>query len=213
MTRQAYAFDTALRERLGARLKRFVAERNDSAELRKAAVALILARSPQTGAASVIITLRPAGLRRHGAQYALPGGRLDAGETSLAAALRETSEELGLRLRDADILGRLDDFPTRSGFRIAPFVAWCDDVSALRPDPEEVESVTFIPLHELDSPEIPILEAEEEGGVPVLSAHLPVLGHRVYAPTAAILYQFREIALRGEITRVAHFGQPRFAWK
>ena len=70
-----------------------------------------------------------------------------------------------------------------------------------------------VPFAELDSPVIPKLRPTEDGKPPVMSAPLPIMGSEVYAPTAAMLYQFREVAMRGLATRVAHFDQPRFAWK
>lgn len=203
----------ALRREIETNLAAFTPRTQGRAGLRDAAVALLIAREPASGRASVIVTLRPDKMRRHGAQYALPGGRRDAGETDIQAALRETREELGLVLGEADMLGRLDDFPTRSGFRIAPFVLWCDDAAALSPDPNEVAEVYFIPFRELDSPDIPLLEQSPHGAAPIMSAFFPTLGHRMFAPTAAILYQFREIALRANATRVSHFDQPTFAWK
>lgn len=161
----------------------------------------------------MLMTLRPPSLNRHGGQYALPGGRMDAGESEVEAALRELHEELGLDLRQDDVLGRLDQFPTRSGFRVSPVVVWASGDVELRPDPSEVAQVFHLPLREFDSPDIPRLEESDNSEHPVLSAFFPTLGHYMYAPTAAILYQFREIALRGKTTRVSHFDQPTFAWK
>ncbi|MEM7076933.1 MAG: CoA pyrophosphatase [Pseudomonadota bacterium] len=207
-----YAFTSGLRRTLHRRMAGFVPVRLADPQLRGAAVTLLIADCPEARQASIVVTVRAAGLRRHGGQYALPGGRLDAGETERDAAMRETSEELGLDLAEADILGRLDDFPTRSGFCITPFVAWAPAGAVLRPDPAEVARVIRIPFAQLDDPGIPVLEPSTHGDHPVMSAYFEVLGHRMYAPTAAILYQFREIALRGETRRVSHFDQPGFAW-
>lgn len=209
----SHIFGPELRGTIARNVKTFSPAQEVWPGLRKAAVTVIIATDRSSGRASVIVTLRPGSMRRHGAQYALPGGRLDAGETALEAAMRETSEELGLELKEEDIIGRLDDFPTRSGFCITPFVAWCEDVTALTPDASEVAAVYFIPLEELESPAIPRLEPEAHGDQPVMSAYFPTLGHDMFAPTAAILYQFREIALEARTTRVSHFEQPRFAWK
>ncbi len=208
-----YPFEPELRQQIKTRLERHSVGEQSQAGLRNAAVAIVLATHTETRQASFLLTLRPEKLNRHGGQYALPGGRLDEGETEPQAALRELEEELGLTLSEDDILGRLDDYPTRSGFRITPIVLWCNDTSGLRPDPTEVARVFSIPLQELDDPDIPRLISSPTGDHPVLSAFIPTLGHYLYAPTAAILYQFREVALRGEKTRVAHFDQPKFAWK
>lgn len=138
---------------------------------------------------------------------------MDEGETIVAAARRELHEELGLDLLEDHVLGQLDHFPTRSGFRISPIVMWAPEPVELRPDASEVAEVFLLPLTELDSPDIPRLSASENSEHPVLSAYFPTLGHYMYAPTAAILYQFREVALRGVSTRAAHYDQPTFAWK
>lgn len=208
-----YAFGPGLRERLAANIGAFERHPVDDPALRRAGVAIVVAKSERDGDASVLLTKRPASLRRHAGQWALPGGRLDAGETIEQAALRELHEELRLELQADAILGLLDDYPTRSGFSITPVVVWGGVVEHIDPDPVEVAYVLRVPLHQLDSPEIPRLSATEDGKPPVLSAPLPITGGVVYAPTAAMLYQFREVAMRGLGTRVAHFDQPRFAWK
>ncbi|WP_222435028.1 NUDIX hydrolase [Phaeobacter marinintestinus] len=210
---QPYVFSPDLRSRFRSNLGSFSAQNVEQPGLRDAAVAIVVTEHKETGEACVLMTLRPPKLNRHGGQYALPGGRLDAGERETDAALRELQEELGLDLGADDILGRLDQFPTRSGFRVSPIVMWAAGAVDLSPDPSEVAQVFHLPLRELDSPDIPRLEESENSEHPVLSAYFPTLGHYMYAPTAAILFQFREIALRGTTTRVSHFDQPTFAWK
>ncbi len=208
----SYAFDTSLKSRILTNLQTFELLDVDSSQLRSAAVAIVVTPHPDTQEAAFLITLRSSKLKRHSGQYALPGGRLDEGETLKDAALRETREELGLDLTKSDVLGRLDDMPTRSGFAITPFVLWRPPGHTLRPDPSEVETVFHVPLSELDSAEIPQLEREDGVEALVMSAPLATLGHQVYAPTAAMLYQFREVGLHGRGTRVSHYEQPRFAW-
>lgn len=208
-----HSFSSSLRDVIATRVRAFPVEEAGQQGLRRAAVAVVVAPSDKADQASVLVTMRPQTINRHSGQYALPGGRLDPGETAQQAALRELQEELGLTLSKADILGRLDDFPTRSGFCISPFVMWAEDLHAMRPDPSEVAEVHHLSFDELDSPEIPRLMDADHGTEPVLSAFFPSLGHYIYAPTAAILYQFREVAIRGEPTRAAHFEQPQFAWK
>ncbi len=184
--------------------------RASNAALAPAAVVVVLAPG-DAGEPSFLLTRRASGLRRHGGQWALPGGRLDPGETATDAARRELREELGLELSGEDVLGALDDYETRSGFVITPIVALCEDLSTLRPDPGEVESVHRVSLRELDAPGVPGLRRIPESDRPVIS--IPLLGTHIHAPTAAILFQLREVVLHGRETRVAHFEQPVFAWR
>ena len=206
-------FDRVLRQSIQDNLRRFSPHELDLRQLRHAAVAVALVSAGSSSDACVLLTERPATLNRHAGQFALPGGRVDAGERDDDAALRELAEELGIHVDRSAILGRLDDFATRSGFRIRPFVLWLEDSSSLRPDPAEVAACYRVPLAELESPDIPILRRAAHGEHPVLSAHLPSVGQEIFAPTAAMLYQFREVALAGRDTRVSHFEQPRFAWR
>lgn len=212
-----FSFGPDLKRLLSENLARFDVREIENPDLRQAAVAIVVgpggSGSAPSTEATVLLTLRPKTINRHSGQYALPGGRLDAGETTIQAALRELEEELGLRLAADAVIGILDDYPTRSGFRITPIVAWTDSSADLTPAPDEVYKVFRIPLDELDSPDIPILSEPTGDNHPVLSMILPTLGHSMYAPTAALLYQFREVALRGVGTRVAHYDQPGFAWK
>lgn len=205
------SFSIDLRTRIEGNLAAFERRAVEDASLRHAAVTIVIVEG-EVGQAALLLTTRPAGLRRHGGQYALPGGRLDEGEMAHAAALRELEEELGLVLGEDRIMGALDDYPTRSGFRVTPVVLWGGDAGAIHPDRQEVDQVYHIPLADLLSPDIPVLEPGP-GDHPILSAPLVALGHRVFAPTAAMLYQFREVALLGRDTRVAHYDEPAFAWK
>jgi 8-oxo-dGTP pyrophosphatase MutT (NUDIX family) len=208
-----FQFNTDLRSNLQANLAGFESLTLADDQLRRAAVAIVVVEDPQANTASVLLTLRPARINRHSGQYALPGGRLDEGETVIAAALRELQEEMSITLTASDVLGRLDDYPTRSGFRISPVVMWGGSVTDITPDPSEVAEVHHLPLDQLNSPDIPTLSQPNNDGRQVLSMWLPVLGHDMFAPTAAIIYQFREVALNARPTRVAHYDQPQFAWK
>ncbi len=120
------------------------------------------------------------------------------------------AEEIGLELPAGNVLGRLDDYATRSGFVISPIVVWAGPNVALSANPDEVEAVHRIPLRELARDDAPILETGTEDSAPVLK--MPLGEDWFAAPSAAIAYQFREVVLQGRATRVAHFDQPRFAW-
>lgn len=160
---------------------------------------------------ALLLTRRSARLRNHPGQWALPGGRMDAGESAVDTALRELHEEVAVSLNPADVLGRLDDFVTRSGFVMTPVVVWGGPGRETWPNPQEVASVHRIPLGEFLRTDAPQLEAVSDGVHPIL--RMPVGDDFIAAPTAAILYQFREVCLLGRPTRVAHYEQPRFAWK
>jgi 8-oxo-dGTP pyrophosphatase MutT (NUDIX family) len=202
--------DEALRARVAENLERFPRSATDLGSHRHAAVALALVDDPE-GRACFVLTRRAARLRRHAGQWALPGGGLDDGEAPEQAALRELEEEVGLRLGPAAVLGALDDYPTRSGFVITPVVVWGGASRVLIPDPREVASVHRVPVDELARPGVPVLRSIPESTRPVIS--IPLVGTQIHAPTAAILYQLCEVALRGRATRVAHYEQPVFAWR
>jgi 8-oxo-dGTP pyrophosphatase MutT (NUDIX family) len=182
-----------------------------SPALKRAAVAIVLveADAAQRGTA-VLLTLRASSLRAHRGQWALPGGRCDEGETPTLAALRELHEELGLALGPGDVLGLLDDYPTRSGYLITPVVVWANVSAFLSPNPAEVASVHRIPLGDLERDDAFDFIAIPESTGRVIRFHYE--GHLIHAPTAAMTYQFREI-LAGRDTRVADLEQPVFAWK
>ncbi|MGW4587121.1 NUDIX hydrolase [Amycolatopsis thermoflava] len=172
---------------------------------RAAAVAIVV-----SGEEPVIwLTRRATGMRAHPGQFALPGGRVDPGEDAIGAALRELEEELGVTSTRADCVGLLDDYPTRSGYVITPVVVRLPGEVPLRPNPDEVAHVHVIPVPDLAVE--PRFLTIPESDRPVIQ--LPLAGHLVHAPTAAVLYQFREAALHGRTTRVAHFEQPVFAWR
>ena len=177
--------------------------------LKRAAVAIALT-GDAAGGTAVLLTLRAAGLRAHSSQWALPGGRCDEGETQVTAALRELHEELGLELREANVLGLLDDYPTRSGYLITPVVVWADASAAISPNPEEVASVHRIALGDIER-----ADAFDFTTIPESTRRVIRFRHAgqfIHAPTAALIYQFREV-LAGRDTRVAELEQPVFAWK
>jgi 8-oxo-dGTP pyrophosphatase MutT (NUDIX family) len=179
----------------------------DRPELKQAAVALCVTEAD--GVPTLVITRRAAGLRAHAGQWALPGGRLDAGEGPVEGALRELHEEIGLDLGPGSVLGLLDDYVTRSGYVMTPVVCWAGPVDGFAGSEPEVAAVFEVPLADLDVD--PVFETIPESDGPVIK--LPLLGGFVHAPTAAVVHQFCRIACRGEVERVAGYEQPVFAWR
>jgi 8-oxo-dGTP pyrophosphatase MutT (NUDIX family) len=202
--------DGALLDRARAHLASFERRTLPDDGRRRAAVAEVLLPDEE-GRACFLITRRAATLRRHTGQWALPGGRIDAGETAEQAALRELREEVGLTLDESTVLGVLDDYGTRSGFIITPVVVWAEPDHELVPNPHEVARIYRVPLDELEGPDVPRLVGIPESDRPVIQ--LPLLGTLIHAPTAAVLYQMREVVVHGRPTRVDHFEQPVWAWR
>ncbi len=182
-------------------------------------VAGLPAYSSWNSSAALLLTKRARHLKRHAGQWALPGGRVDAEETLMEAAIRETDEEINLTLNPDDYLGRLDDYVTHSGFVMSGLVFWAGSARDAKPSQDEVDRIHRIPFTELNRDDAPILSSSESEQLPQhkTSPHpvlrMPIADDWIAAPTAAFLYQFREVCLRDNHTRVAHFEQPEFAWK
>jgi 8-oxo-dGTP pyrophosphatase MutT (NUDIX family) len=196
------------RAAIAANLAGFRRIRMSGAGLKAASVAVcVVLRGDVPG---LLITRRARGLRAHAGQWALPGGGRDEGESAEDAARRELHEETGVPAGPGAVLGPLDDYVTRSGYLMTPVVVWGGQVRpGMRGPAAEVAEIHVIPLADLDVP--PRLVRIPESESPVIQ--LPLLGRYLHAPTAAIVYQFCQVALHGRATRVAHFEQPVFAWK
>lgn len=206
-------FDDATRRNIAARCAAFARASADPvlAALKPAAVAIALTASSEgLDETALLLTLRAASLRAHRGQWALPGGRCDAGETPVDAALRELEEELGLKLAANAVLGLLDAYPTRSGYLVTPVVVWAAAGAPVRPNPAEVASVHAVGLDAIERADAFDFVSIPESTRRVIRFHHD--GHLIHAPTAAMIYQFREV-LAGRDTRVAELEQPVFAWK
>ncbi len=200
--------EAELRDEIAANLGRFRRVEEPAGSLKAAAVAVCVVT--QQDVPALLITRRAPTLRNHAGQWALPGGRRDQGESARDAALRELREETGVEVTPDAVLGMLDDYVTRSGYLMTPVVVWGGPVSPDMKGPEsEVAQIHVIPLADFDV--MPRLLRIPESEAPVIQ--LPMLGRYVHAPTAAIIYQFCQAGLHGNMIRVAHFEQPLFAWK
>ena len=210
-----HPFNEQFRAEISASLSSFARDeslgqpnRDSSAPLKRAAVTIALLDSGDHTA--FILTRRAPSLRSHKGQWALPGGRLDDGESAAQAALRELHEEIGLDLPPQSVLGELDDYPTRSGYLITPVVVWAGTQKQLNPNPSEVAECYRIELEQINRDERVEFVSIPESPRKVI--RILINGYKVHAPTAAVLFQFREL-LAGRQTRVHELEQPTFAWR
>ncbi|HEX7884787.1 MAG TPA: CoA pyrophosphatase [Phenylobacterium sp.] len=171
---------------------------------RRAAVAIVLSPTPEGPA--FLLTRRALHMRRGAGNYALPGGNVDPGEDAIDTARRETDEELGVKLPRDAALGLLDDFVTLGGHVVTPVVFWTPEPVTVTPNPQEVHEAWLAPLADLDHPQAPRRVRHPDGGPAIL--RMFVLGSWVNPPTAAWLYQFREVCLHGRPCRTDDIGQP-----
>jgi|SRR5437762_3665965 len=189
-----------IRDAVEKNLRRFERRQSELVQT-PAAVAIVILL--EGGVPTIPIFQRPLNMRRHAGQMALPGGRLHDGEDLEECALRELAEEVGVTIARDDLLGRLDDFDTRSGFTITPVVAWSGAApTTLRPSQGEVARLFLVPAPELQQA-VAAADLSEPDRFSLKFREV-----EVFAPTAAILYQFSEVALDGRPVRVADFFQP-----
>lgn len=163
------------------------------------------------GGAAFLLCRRAIRMNAHAAQWALPGGRLDPGETVIDAALRELDEEVGITLPTSTVLGLLDDYPTRSGYVITPVVIWGGGRLDPRPAPAEVAAVYRVGLHQLQREDSPRYFSIPESPRPVVQ--IPLGNDLIHAPTGAVLLQLRWLGLEGRHDPVDELEQPPFAWQ
>jgi len=199
------------REECAARVSAFDRIAVPDTGTRRAAVALAVITD--NAGSRLLLTRRQPRMRAHAGQFALPGGSIDPGETPEMAAVRELEEEVGVVAGADAVLGLLDDYVTRSGYVITPVVVWIGRPSTpVVPNAGEVAVVFEVTMGEVDvDPLIQPVPGMPDDAPPYL--RWPFRGGAMFAPTAALIHQFREVVIHGRTTRVAEYAQPDFAAK
>ncbi len=169
-------------------------EPDEDMPLKSAAVLVPILHDPVLG---VLLTQRTATLSSHAGQVAFPGGRMDPGETPELTALREANEEVGLPTAGVELLGRLPDHVTGTGYRVTPVVGLVAPSFVPVPSACEVASVFELPMSIVLDPEAPELRQREQNGRIRRYWVWPHDEHYIWGATAAILVQLAR-RLRGE---------------
>jgi 8-oxo-dGTP pyrophosphatase MutT (NUDIX family) len=166
----------------------------DAPTLKRAAVLIPLV--PNGSGWSLLFSRRSANLAAHSGQIAFPGGGVESGEPLEAAAIREAHEEVGIASERIELIGRLDDLVTNSGFLVAPFVGIIDERVDYVLQASEVEEVFEVPIEALLSPNQP-----EVRYVPFRSKSYPAYfyrhqQHEIWGLTGRILKHFLDFVWR-----------------
>lgn len=146
-------FDDRALDRLKALLAARPAIEIDAPQYRRAAVLVPLIRTHDHW--SILFTRRSENLAAHSGQIAFPGGAVEAGERLEDAAIREAQEEVGIQPQDVELIGRLDDVVTNSGFLVAPFAGVVHEPIEYVMQESEVVEVFEVPVDALLDPAKP----------------------------------------------------------
>lgn len=146
------------------------------------------------GAMTVLFTRRTDGLARHAGQVSFPGGRAEAGDAApVATALREAREEVGIAAASVAVVGRLEERPVGTGYRIVPVVGLLADPPPFAADSREVAEIFEVPLSFVLDPANYRRERMVVEGVPRRFHALPYRRYFIWGATAAILVNLRDV--------------------
>lgn len=185
-----------LRRRLAARSPlEFAVYGDDGAgRIGTTAAAVLIPVIAQAQGLTVLFTQRTQHLKSHSGQVSFPGGRAEPGDASAEfTAMREAQEEIGLALERVEILGRLPEYHTRTGFRVTPVIGLIQPPLELTPDPREVESVFEVPLSFLLDPANRQRRTRELQGRSVGFYVFEYQGHMIWGATAGMLVNLNKM--------------------
>ncbi len=152
------------------------------------------------GALHVLLTRRTESVEHHKGQISFPGGAVDADDRdTIATALRETEEEIGLEKSRVEILGVFDDVTVPTGYRITPVVGYVSSLPNLTPRAEEVAEIFEVPVSFfLDEKNLRIVQMERNGKI--RDVYFYNYGrHEIWGATARIIHSFLSVLYESEI--------------
>jgi len=149
--------------------------------------AAVLAAITERARPGLLLIHRPSTMRAHPGQVALPGGKIDAGESPVDAALREANEELGIHAGDVRIVGESDLYRTGSGYEITPIIGMVPSGIALEPNPSEVARWFEAPLDFVLDPANHRQHHREWNGRTIAYWEITWEDHRIWGITAGLL--------------------------
>ncbi|MBB4315083.1 8-oxo-dGTP pyrophosphatase MutT (NUDIX family) [Roseospira marina] len=196
----------AIAQLLGGEASRLFLADRPAAPHRPAAVLVPILDHPEGGSdgPGVLFTRRARHLANHPGQISFPGGRVDPGDSGPeSAALREAEEEIALPPDRVELVGRLDDYITVTGFRVTPFVGVVTPPVALTPDPTEVDSIFEVPLAFLMDPANHRHGVREKDGKHRPYFAIPYGEYFIWGATAGILMNLYAILSGGDGAPVA----------
>ena len=186
----------------------FAQDHRDRPDLRPASVLVPI--TVRDDGPAIILTRRSERLSAHAGQISFPGGRRDPRDVDdQATALREAHEEIGLSPGDVRLVGRLDTYVTRTGFRITPYVGWVADAFQPRPQPEEVSAVFDLPLRVVLDEGLPQCHTRKVAGQDRRYYVFPYEGWYIWGATAGMLLNLRETLLGPEPGRATETEPER----
>ena len=143
---------------------------------------------------TVLLTQRTAHLNDHAGQISFPGGRVEPDDPShQAAALRETEEEVGLPPSHVEVIGTLDYYIVRSGYRVTPVVGFVNTPFEVKPDPFEVAEVFEVPLSFVINTDNHVMESRTDQGVERTFYVLPYENRYIWGATAGMLVNLTDV--------------------
>ncbi len=156
--------------------------------------AVLIPIIPGEAGPSILFTVRTSRVEHHKGEVAFPGGARDPDDDSITrTAIRETHEEVGIEPDRIEVLGRLNDHQTRTGYHITPFVGYVDEGGDYNHDRFEVNEVFDVPVSDLWETYLKGRQPHTYGENTIMTYEFHHDGYRIWGATAGILAEFFDV--------------------